>query len=223
MRVLVYGGSGALGQAVVRRFKLANFNVISADFTANPDADQSILLLRNASASAHLEMVRHANKDLNAILSVAGGWTGGNATQLVEAVSAMNAQSVDSSAVCASLAATHLAEGGLLVLTGAAAALAPTPSMIAYGMAKAAVHHLVRSLGTSGSGIPDNSTCIAILPNTLDTPMNRKYMPQADKTGWTPLDTVADKLLCLANGEKIANGALLEIITDKDGTRFISH
>ena len=27
---------------------------------------------------------------------------------------------------------------------------------------------------------------------TLDTPMNRKFMPDADHSKWTPLDTVAE-------------------------------
>ena len=45
--------------------------------------------------------------------------------------------------------------------------------MMGYGMAKAAVHQLVKSLGSSGSGLPDGSCTLGILPVTLDTPMNR--------------------------------------------------
>lgn len=52
--------------------------------------------------------------------------------------------------------------------------------MIGYGLAKSAVHHLVKSLADKSSGLPDNSTVLAILPITLDTPMNRKWMPNAD-------------------------------------------
>ena len=36
--------------------------------------------------------------------------------------------------------------------------------MIGYGMAKAAVHQLVKSLAASNSGLPNNSTTVAILP-----------------------------------------------------------
>ena len=52
--------------------------------------------------------------------------------------------------------------------------------MMGYGMAKAAVHQLVKSLATSGSGLPDTCCVAGILPVTLDTPMNRKFMPGAD-------------------------------------------
>ncbi len=45
--------------------------------------------------------------------------------------------------------------------------------MMGYGMAKAAVHQLVKSLGEQGSGLPDGACTLGILPVTLDTPMNR--------------------------------------------------
>lgn len=64
--------------------------------------------------------------------------------------------------------------------------------MIGYGMAKSAVHHLTKSLAGNDSGLPGNSICVAILPITLDTPMNRKWMPKADFSTWTPLEFVAE-------------------------------
>lgn len=101
-------------------------------------------------------------------------------------------QSVWSSLISSSLAAAHLKDGGLLTLTGAKAALEPTPGMIGYGMAKAAVHHLTKSLGKSNGGLAKNAAALAILPITLDTPMNRKWMPKADFSTWTPLEFVAE-------------------------------
>ena len=64
--------------------------------------------------------------------------------------------------------------------------------MIGYGMAKAAVHQLTKSLAAENSGLPPNSLAVAILPVTLDTPMNRKWMPNADFSTWTPLEFVAE-------------------------------
>ena len=68
----------------------------------------------------------------------------------------------------------------LLVLPGAKPAVAGTPGMMGYGMAKAAVHQLVKSLASPGSGLPDLACVLGLLPVTLDTPMNRKFMPGAD-------------------------------------------
>lgn len=64
--------------------------------------------------------------------------------------------------------------------------------MIGYGMAKAAVHHLTKSLAQKESGLPNDALVLAILPITLDTPMNRKWMPKADFGTWTPLEFVAE-------------------------------
>ena len=36
--------------------------------------------------------------------------------------------------------------------------------MMGYGMAKAAVHQLVKSLASKNSGLPKNSSALAILP-----------------------------------------------------------
>lgn len=64
--------------------------------------------------------------------------------------------------------------------------------MIGYGMAKAAVHQLTKSLAADDGGLPPQSLVASILPVTLDTPMNRKWMPKADTSTWTPLEYVAE-------------------------------
>lgn len=130
---------------------------------------------------------------LDAIICVAGGWAGGNAQQdLAKNADLMWKQSVWSSCISAALAAKYLKEGGVLTLTGAKPALEGTPGMIGYGMAKAAVHQLTKSLSGNDSGLPKNALVACILPITLDTPMNRKCMPDADFSTWTPLSFVAE-------------------------------
>ena len=49
------------------------------------------------------------------------------------------------------------------------------------------MHHLTRSLACAGSGLAEDCLAAAILPVTLDTPMNRKWMAKADQSAWTPL------------------------------------
>lgn len=72
--------------------------------------------------------------------------------------------------------------------------MGPTSGMVAYGLAKAAVHHLVKSIGTdpSASGMAEGVRVVGICPIMLDTPMNRKYMAEGtDTSTWTPLDRIA--------------------------------
>ena len=66
-------------------------------------------------------------------------------------------QSVWSSTISAKLANKHLMNGGLLVLPGAQPALKGTAGMMGYGMAKAAVHQLTKSLAEPKSGLPENA------------------------------------------------------------------
>lgn len=131
---------------------------------------------------------------LDGIICVAGGWAGGNATSkdFLGNAELMWKQSVWSSVIAASLAAASLKTGGFLSLTGAKAALEGTPGMMGYGMAKAAVHQLTKSLAAKDSGLPADSLVASILPVTLDTPMNRKWMPKADTSTWTPLQFIAE-------------------------------
>lgn len=49
-------------------------------------------------------------------------------------------------------------------MTGALAALSPTPGMIGYGLAKSAVHHLVQDLAQPNGGLPQDAKVAGILP-----------------------------------------------------------
>lgn len=223
--VLIYGGKGALGGECVKMFNTKGYRVISVDLFANEEANSNIILSvgdawqeQANKVSADLTKILAAEK-LSGIICVAGGWAGGNAasSDLINSAEAMWKQSVWSSVICAQIAAMHMAENSQLVMTGAVPAKQGTAGMIGYGMAKAAVHQLVASLAQEGSGLPKGSNVVAILPQTLDTPMNRKYMPDADHSAWTPLSFVAD-LLCnwIQAKNRQPNGSLVQLIT-KDG------
>nr|KAJ3421496.1 hypothetical protein HK105_003297 [Polyrhizophydium stewartii] len=120
-RALVYGGSGALGRAIVSRFRSANWHVISLDFSENPEASANIVLSLPGRApsladSGETVTARVAealgNHKLDAILTVAGGWAGGNLadSSLFANTDAMISQSIHSSVIAARLAALHLKE-----------------------------------------------------------------------------------------------------------------
>lgn len=229
-RVLIYGGKGALGSACVAYFKAKDWWVGSIDLFPNEDAHANVLVDVAGSwtdqeqhISLKVEEMLAGNK-LDAILCVAGGWAGGNAAtkELVKNADMMWKQSVWTSVISAHLAANHLKDGGVLALTGAQPALTATPGMIGYGMAKAAVHQLVHSLAAPKSGLPDNAFVAAILPVTLDTPMNRKFMPNADHSTWTSLTAVAELFDGWISGEnRPANGSLVQLFTKEGKTEQV--
>lgn len=228
-KILVYGGRGALGAACVSHFKANNWWVGSIDLVANEQADVSFVVGRDGTwvdqETEVLSKVGEVLKDqkVDAVICVAGGWAGGNAQKdLAKNADLMWKQSVWTSSISATIAANYLKDGGVLTLTGAKPALGGTPGMIGYGMAKAAVHQLTKSLAGKDSGLPKDSLVVAILPVTLDTPMNRKWMPNADFSTWTPLSFVAETFTNWIKGQdRPKSGSLLQLVT-KDSTTSLT-
>ncbi|XP_002128545.2 dihydropteridine reductase isoform X1 [Ciona intestinalis] len=227
LKVVIYGGCGALGRNIVSHFKSNNHHVTSIDLMSNDTADQNVLIKNlNSWQDQHTEVVDGlgsllGEQKVDAIFCVAGGWAGGNAASknYVKNCDMMWKQSVWSSTIAGNLASKFLKQGGLLTLTGAAPALEGTSGMIGYGLAKAAVHQLCKSLSDSNSGLPVNSSVLCIAPVTLDTPMNRKNMPNADFSSWTPLEYISETFLVWAKGEKRpASGSLLKVETASGAT-----
>ncbi|XP_048505914.1 dihydropteridine reductase isoform X2 [Athalia rosae] len=197
----------------------------------NDQADANIIVPIDASWQEQEDQILAQIKDilkgekLDGVVCVAGGWAGGNAASkdFVKNSDLMWKQSVWSSVIASSVAAHHLKEGGFLTLTGAKPALTGTPGMIGYGMAKAAVHQLTKSLASEEGGLPKDALVATILPITLDTPMNRKWMPKADTSTWTPLEFVAELFVKWGqNQERPENGSLLQLVTKANKTELIT-
>ncbi|KAG8453539.1 hypothetical protein GDO86_000245 [Hymenochirus boettgeri] len=229
-RVLVYGGRGALGSKCVEYFRSKQWWVASIDISENNSANANILVKLSDSFTEQSDQVSTAVEELlgsqkvDAILCVAGGWAGGSAKakSFYKGCDQMWKQSVWTSTISSHLATKHLKEGGLLTLPGAKAGLSATPGMIAYGMAKSAVHQLCQSLGGDKSGMPAHSAAVAILPVTLDTPANRASMPDADFSSWTPLDFIVQTFFDWTTGQNRPNsGSLIEVITEQGKTELI--
>lgn len=222
-KVIIYGGRGALGAAAVSAFKKLQWWVLAIDLEStgpHPEADCKILIKQQSLDSLIeqetqvLEEAKLALGDnkVDAVICVAGGWAGGNATSadLVKNTDKMLKQSVWPSIISTRLAGLHLDDDGLVILTGAKPALEGTPNMMGYGLAKAATHQLVKSIAAKGSGLSSTATALAILPITLDTPMNRKWMPDADVSEWTPLDFVTSLFIkWIRNQERPKSGSLV--------------
>ncbi|XP_026285935.1 dihydropteridine reductase isoform X1 [Frankliniella occidentalis] len=229
-RVVIYGGKGALGAACVKHFKNNNWWVASIDMKEMEEADASIVVEPSENWTAQETQVLSKVKEVlgdekvEAIINVAGGWAGGHAgsKDFIANADLMWRQSVWSSCISAAIAAKHLKEGGVVTLPGAKAATAGTPGMIGYGIAKAAIHQLTQSLAAPNSGLPANSFVASILPITLDTPMNRKWMPDADTSSWTSLEYIADLFLRWSKNEgRPASGSLVGLVTKNGQTETV--
>jgi len=196
--LLVLGGSGSLGSEIVRFFKSNGWKTISVDFRKSDIADISLTI--NSSNEDQMKSIEKELKDQNikvdTVVCAAGGWNGGDSSSdgYLDSVKKMIDMNLYSAFGAAFLGSKLLNPNGLIVLTGSLASIKPTSFMIAYGATKAATHHIVKSLAQPDSGLPQNTTAVCILPQTLDTPANRSAMAGANFDDWTPLDQVSEKL-----------------------------
>ena len=94
------------------------------------------------------------------------------------------------------------AGGGAIVCVGTKVALQPFSGGAAYAVSKAAVLALVRSLDVEyrDDGIRAN----AIVPNIIDTPANRRSMPDVDHSRWVAPEEIARVIRFLCSPDSSA-------------------
>jgi NAD(P)-dependent dehydrogenase (short-subunit alcohol dehydrogenase family) len=100
--------------------------------------------------------------------------------------------------------------GGSIVCVGTRAALEPFPGAAGYVASKAAVLAFVRALAVEyrDQGVRAN----AILPSVIDTPANRRSMPDADHDRWVKPAEIAGVIANLLSSEFApTSGALIPV------------
>jgi NAD(P)-dependent dehydrogenase (short-subunit alcohol dehydrogenase family) len=221
--VVVTGGTGALGSAVVARLLDEG---ATCHVPVNHDAAPSGFAL-----SGH-ERVRIApNVDLtdaeavDAFYAIPGLWAsvhaaGGFAMAPIEkmepgdlaAMMEINATTVFLCSRAAARAMLASKAGGRIVNVAARAALEPRKGagMLAYTASKAAVAAMTVALAEELKAA--NVLVNAVAPSTLDTPANRAAMPKADFSKWVSLEAAAEAIVHLASpANLVASGAVVPI------------
>lgn len=221
--VVIAGGMGALGRALVARFKQRGDRVVVLDQTkgANGDSkgDADLMLLDvdlndTGSTGQAFNTVVNTFGRLDAVISVAGGFVyeevGSGSVDAWDSMYSMNLRT----AVVTCQAALPLlrAHGaGQIVCIGADAVGKGRAGLGAYSASKAGVMELVRTLAIENRdhGITVN----AVLPSTLDTPANREAMPDADPSRWVSMDAIGSLIMFLASSQATQiSGACIPIV-----------
>jgi NAD(P)-dependent dehydrogenase (short-subunit alcohol dehydrogenase family) len=101
-------------------------------------------------------------------------------------------------------------DGGRLVNVAARPAVVPTGGLAAYAASKAAVASLTVSLAEELAA--ERIWVNAVVPSTMDTPVNRRAMPAADFGRWAKLDEVAATVAFLASPQNaVTRGGLVPV------------
>jgi NAD(P)-dependent dehydrogenase (short-subunit alcohol dehydrogenase family) len=218
--VIVTGGFGILGHEVAAAFAKAGDKVARIDFA--PSAAVAIdgaldiggVNLTDAAATqAALDKVIAANGGIDVLVNIAGGFTwetleGGS----LDSWAKMTAMNLMTAATITKLALPSLqkSQAGRIVSIGAGGAVKAGMGMGAYAASKSGVHRLTEALAEelAGTGVTVN----AILPSIIDTPTNRKDMPDADFATWVQPAAIADVILFLASpAARAITGALVPV------------
>ena len=204
--IIVTGGFGALGRAVVRHLADAGHQVAAVDLAPVPTEHQAKLALGGvdlAEEHAVAEAYRNVVSDLGAIggvVNIAGGFVWETvADGSLDSFDRMYRMNLRTAAASCRAAIPLLAKGSAIVNVGAAGAVRPGAGFAAYAASKTGVHALTESLAEElkGRGIRVN----AVLPTIIDTPTNRADMPDADTSAWVSPEAAARVIAFLLSRE----------------------
>ena len=223
--VLITGASGNLGRALAAAFGARNANLVLIDrhlehleaaFGAEDAHRMHVAadLLNAAAVEAAAKSAAARFGRIDVLCNIAGGFRMGspihetsdndwnflldiNARTVLHAARAVVPRMLESG-------------GGKIVNVGAFAAQHGAANMGAYIAAKSAVVRLTETMAAELRNKNINVNCV--LPTTLDTPENRKAMPDADPAKWVAPEDLANVIAFLASdAARAVHGAAIPV------------
>ena len=218
--VIVTGGTGALGRAVVGALLAAGARcripyIIDAEAASFPHKN-NVTLVQGADLTEEAGVARLYDGVANlwASIHIAGGFAMSDLVDTDKAamMHMLNMNFVTCHLCCRAAVRGFGADGGRIVNIAARPALEPRlgAGMTAYATSKAAVAAFSQALAAEVAG--RNILVNAIAPSIIDTPANRAAMPKADHAAWPKPEEIAAMIAFLASPEnKVTTGAVVPV------------
>src|SRR5258707_8455900 len=198
--VFITGAKGGLGSFITRRFLETGATVVGAsrsisqqDFPGPNFAALAVDFTKAVAVNDAVQSVITRFGRLDVLVHLLGGFAGGQTVAETDDATweRMRDLNLTSSFYVLRAAVPHLRKSGKgrIVAIGSLTAVEPHPQLGAYITFKAALAMLVRTvaLENKDAGLTAN----VVLPGTMDTPENRKAIPNADFSKWIqPSDVV---------------------------------
>ena len=222
-RALVTGGNGNLGQAVARLLSDAGFEVHVTVLDEGTRASFAYGLLQQGYTIHMGDLANDADvrrifaeigTPLAALVATVGGFAGGPFAEIEEsAVDFQYRLNLKSAILTLRHAHAALAAnpgGASAVVVANRPALSAGPGVAVTTAMKAALVSLVKSLAEEWKG--ENIRVNAIAPSVMDTPENRRAMPDADPSLWPTTPQVADVIgFLVSDAGAIVTGATVPV------------
>ena len=218
-RVLVTGGLGALGRAVVATLAERGAQVVALDRAPAQAIDGARRVLGEVelgdpvAATLAVDAAVETLGGLDALVNIAGGFRWETLLEgSVDTWDAMYQVNVRTALAATRAALPHLLvpRSAAIVNVGALAANKAGMGMGAYAASKAGVARFTEALAEE---LKDRDVRVnAVLPSILDTPVNRIDMPLADTTRWVqPQDLAAVIAFLLSSDAQAITGACIPV------------
>jgi NAD(P)-dependent dehydrogenase (short-subunit alcohol dehydrogenase family) len=224
--VVVTGGTGALGSAVVSSLLRAGARV-AVPYRGNKGWDalraaagrdarlfgRACDLADARATAAFMDAAAAELGGLGGLAACAGGYSGSgpfDAAPEAEWDEMIRINLAATANACRAALPHLLRQGGAIVTVGSRVVEAGGAGAAAYAVSKAGVQALTRALALENRerGVRVN----AVVPGIIDTPANRAAMPKADASRWPTPEAIAAVVLFLLSGASgPVTGALVPV------------
>jgi len=212
--ILVTGAAGNLGSAVVQKLLDSDYKVIATV----QNEDQLKSLVRHTNLEAHIvnlsdesetdsfiqEIITKYNH-IDGALMLVGGFAAGNIEKTSgDDLKKQYSLNFETAYYTSRPLLSHMLNNGYgrLVFVGARPALEASAGkgMIAYALSKSLLFKLAEFINAEAKG--KNVTATVVVPSTIDTPINRQSMPDANPDNWVKASQIAAlmEMICSETG-----------------------
>src|SRR6266700_4227265 len=206
--VLITGARGGLGSFVTQRFLTTGVRVVGTsrsiskeDFPEPNFVPLPVDFTKSAAVREAVETVVSRFGKLDVLVHVMGGFAGGKTVVETDDATWEQMRDLNLTSAFYTLRAAipylRKSHNGRIVAIGSQSAVEPHSGLGAYVTFKSALTMLIRTvaLENKDAGLTAN----VVLPGTMDTPANRKSMPDGDFSKWVQPKDVADLVLWLSD------------------------
>jgi NAD(P)-dependent dehydrogenase (short-subunit alcohol dehydrogenase family) len=215
--VMITGAAGNLGRAISAKFAAQSARLVLVDYSLPVvrDAAEELNVPRSRCLTAAGDLGKIKDADaviakavrkfdrIDCLIHTVGGFAMGEGMHTVDDLSRyermmyLNAQTTY---VMLARVGRHMVEAGTpgaMVAILARSGLRGAKGMAEYTAGKAAAERIVQSAAEELK--PYNIRVNGVMPSTIDTPLNRRDMPNADFSRWVTPDQLANVIMFLCS------------------------
>lgn len=203
---IVTGASGNMGQAVVKKFLAEGYHVVGTIIPNDPvpfDIEDAKLekvivdLMDETDSEKFVQGVIAKHGTVDAVVLTVGGFAMGKISETktadIHKQYKLNFETAYNVARPAFVQMMQQGSGRIFII-GSRPGLSAKEGkgMIAYGLGKSLIFRLAELMNDEAKG--KNVVTSVVVPSTIDTPQNRKAMPDAKTENWVKAEEIADAI-----------------------------